>query len=189
MSCRLGVANIGFRHRQPRHSLFKEPPCHQQDWGSWDQAGSKSRSQASQRGSLSLEQIKIASHQTWENKQDQELRRKGKPKERFTSSPNRGLSAKGRNWDLKSEPGSRLIQKQENVYSPFVPTAKTCELLLLEKVKINLATGVLQTFCGRTRLLLRGLHHPPAHILEVKSWDGLNSEERGSPSLLARPPK
>lgn len=71
--------------------------------------------------------------------------------------------------DLKSEPGSRLIQKQENVYSPFVPTAKPCELFLLEKVKINLATSVPQTFCRRNRLFLRGLHHPPAHILEVKS--------------------
>lgn len=139
------------------------------------------------KGFPEAEQIKIVSHQTWENKQDQELRRK--PKESFTSSPNKGLSAKGRNWALKSEPGSRLIQKQENVYSPFVPTAKPCELLLLEKVKINLAPSVLQTFCGRTRLLLRVLLHPPAHILEVRSWGGLNSEERGSPSLLARPPK
>ena len=104
-----------------------------------------------------------------ENFRVSDIEEERKPKERFTSSLNKGLSVKGRNCALKSEPGSRLIQKRENVYSPFVPTAKPCELLLLEKVKINLVPSALQTFCGRTRLLLRGLLHPPAHISEVKS--------------------
>ena len=62
-----------------------------------------------------------------------------------------------------------FLESHSNLYSPSVPTAKPCELLLLEKVKINLVPSVLQTFCGRTRLLLRVLLHPPTHILEVKS--------------------